>query len=126
MRLLFSAWLQMTPLLWLGVAFLMSIGASVPVGTAEHLQNNQFDAPPKFVAGTYIIWPKDGTNKAQTEKIQALLVSLVGKPKLYTSQSKYAELGVAFWSCELTADQEKKVAAENHVRPGYPSPCGKH
>ena len=61
--------------------------------------------------GPYAIYPKDGSNKAQTDAIKKLLSDLIPDRQegIYCSESPY--LGVSFWSARLTKSQAATVEA---------------
>ena len=111
-----ATWPQKAGLFLLGIAVLApSMTYGFPTEGRDYSQINQRSGLPRADDKNYIIWPKDGTKKDQTDEIEKTLFGLVDKAKVYTSKSKYKEVGVAFWYSSLTEDQRKKLADDTNV-----------
>ncbi len=62
---------------------------------------------------TYVVYPKDGTNKGQTDTIAAQLKGFADPKSIYTSSTK--SFGINFWTLPLKSDQLKKVQENKDV-----------
>jgi hypothetical protein len=68
----------------------------------------------------YLLFPKTGASKDETDKFEKLLIKVVGVPgEIYESSA--IGLGVVFWTAPLTADQAKECASYNLVSPSRKS-----